>query len=93
MPRSTNGRPRLRRRQREAYRAWRNDGPTYPVKVSRDPALSIACPYCGAQPGNPCIGDKAVHAARREASYKARYGGGGLEGETEQITAKREAKP
>lgn len=77
MPRSTNGRPRLRRRQREGYQAWRNDGPVFPVKVSRDPALEIMCPRCGAAAGNPCIGDRAVHPARREASYKARYGAQG----------------
>jgi hypothetical protein len=43
-------------------------------RVNRNPALAIACPQCEAPPGTVCVGSQPVHAARREASYRARYG-------------------
>jgi hypothetical protein len=43
-------------------------------RVNRNPALAIACPQCEVPAGTVCIGSQPVHAARREASYRARYG-------------------
>ena len=45
------------------------------VTPSLDPALEVACPYCEAPAGNPCVGSHVVHPARRSASYRARYPG------------------
>ena len=43
------------------------------LRAKRESVLSVPCPRCGAEACNLCVG-KALHAARREAHYKARYG-------------------
>ena len=43
------------------------------MEPSPNSVLSVPCPFCGAAVGNLCVG-KSLHAARREAHYKARYG-------------------
>ena len=60
-------------------------------RVSRDPALDIACPHCAMPPGTACVDGKGrpVHMARREASYRARYPAGPQAPEGEPETGQR----
>ena len=41
------------------------------IRTSRDEARAVACPTCGAAPGEPCNRDVPSHAARHETAVAA----------------------